>query len=172
MTTRARAAAPRADDSPRMPDSAQQSGAGTGLWVYAVVPEEAIVPDVTGVDETPVRLVTHGSLSAAVSEVALERPAGRRRELVAHNDVVNALAEHNAAVAPVQFGSILFDEQDVVDTLLAPHHDEHVEVLAGLKNLRQYNLRASYVGDAVLGEVVRDRPDIAELRARTRDLPE
>jgi len=155
-----------------MPDSAQQPDGAVGLWVYAVVPEDSEVPGVTGVDDAPVRLVAHGSVAAAVSEVALDRPAGRRRELLAHTEVVNALADENAAVAPVQFGSILLDEQEVVQSLLEPRHDEHVDVLSWLRNRRQYNLRASYVGDVVLGEVVRDRPDVADLRARTRELPE
>jgi Gas vesicle synthesis protein GvpL/GvpF len=75
-------------------------------------------------------------------------------------------------VLPVQFGSVLADRDSVISELLAPEHDRFVHQLAELEGRRQFNLRASYVADRVLVEVVQADPTIAELRRRTRGLPE
>jgi hypothetical protein len=83
---------------------------------------------------------------------------------------VDALAS-KGPVLPVQFGSILGDRDSVVRDLLAPAHDRFVEQLAGLEGCHQFNLRATYVEEQVLAEIVQMHPDIAELRRRTRDLP-
>ena len=41
-----------------------------------------------------------------------------------------------------------------------------------MRGKQQFNVRATYVEEMVLAEVVDENADIAELRARTRDLPE
>jgi len=110
-------------------------------------------------------------VAAAVSVIALDRPPGRRAELMAHNSVVDTLA-NASTVLPVKFGSIMIDRESVVGDLLAPSHDRFVDLLTNLSGCRQFNLRASYVQDQVLAEVVQNDPEIAELRRRTRELPE
>ena len=144
----------------------------TGTYVYAVVPAlEAAAPSkMRGIDDATVEFVVHGSLAAAVGQITLDRPPGRRRELVAHSDVVNALAGRGPVI-PVRFGSIMHDESEVVADVLAAHHDHMVDTLERLRGTTQLNLRATYVEDQLLAEVVRDRPDIAELRRRTKSLP-
>ena len=76
------------------------------------------------------------------------------------------------AVLPVQFGSILEDRDSVVADLLAPAHDRFVDLLANLEGRHQFNLRATYVAGPGAGRGRADPPEIAELRRRTRDLPE
>jgi hypothetical protein len=154
-----------------MPEG-REAPSSTGCYVYAVVPAEAGAdPGLRGIDGGAVERIVHGDVAAATTVVPLERPAGRRAELLAHTAVVNALAEAGA-VLPVQFGSIMADSDSVVTQLLAPEHDRLVQQLARLEGRRQFNLRASYVTDQVLTEVVQRHPEIAELRERTRDLPE
>jgi hypothetical protein len=144
----------------------------TGCYVYGVVPAHtAADPTLLGIDGGSVERIIHGDIAAATTVVPLDRPAGRRAELLAHNAVVNALAEAGP-VLPVQFGSIMADRDSVVDRLLAPEHDRLVQQLERLEGRRQFNLRASYVTDQVLTEVVQRHPEIADLRRRTRDLPE
>jgi hypothetical protein len=144
----------------------------TGLYVYGVVPVTGgSRVSVRGIDDTDVDLVEHGSVAAAVSQIALDRPPGRRAELMAHTRVVDALSSEGP-VLPVQFGSILGDRETLVEELLAPEHDRFVDLLQNLEGRHQFNLHATYVEEQVLGEVVVTDPEIAELRRRTRGLPE
>jgi hypothetical protein len=141
-------------------------------WVYGVVPAAFEVPEgITGIDAVDVEMITEGDLAALVSLIALDRPPGRRADLLAHAAVVDAAA-YAGPVVPVQFGSILADRTAVVDDFLIPNDERFKELLAGVHGRSQYNLRASYDEDVVLAEVVAEHPEVAELRARTRDLPE
>jgi hypothetical protein len=143
----------------------------TGYYVYGVVPAGGGTRSpLRGIDDAVVELVEHEQVAAAVSVIGLDRPPGRRAELMAHTEVVDGLAAAGP-VLPVTFGSVMASRDDVVHDLLAPDHDGLVDQLANLAGCRQFNLRATYVEDQVLGEVVRDHPEIAELRRRTRELP-
>lgn len=145
----------------------------TGFYVYGVVrPEPGRVPDgLTGVDEAPVRLVAAGELAAAVGLMTLDRPPGRRADLLAHTAVLDALAA-DGPVVPVQFGAVLPEVDHVVRELLEPRHDEFVQLLSELDGRRQFTVRGRYDEAAVLAEVVAEDPEIAGLREHTRGLPE
>jgi hypothetical protein len=143
----------------------------TGIYVYGVVPATGGSRlSLRGIDAAEVEAVEHGSVAAMVSEIAVDRPPGRRAELMAHTEVVDTLSSAGS-VLPVQFGSILSDRESVVEELLAPDHDRFVDLLQNLEGRHQFNLRATYVEEQVLGEIVQTNSDIAELRRRTRDLP-
>ena len=143
----------------------------TGWFVYAVVPAGLELPEgLAGLDDEPVRLVVHGEVAAAVTPMALERPPGRRKELVAYTRVVDTLAG-TGPVIPVRFGSVLADEEDVAAGLLEPHAPDFAVTLEELAGHAQFNVRASYLEQVVLAEVVASDPEVAELRRRTRDLP-
>jgi hypothetical protein len=142
----------------------------TGCYVYAVVPADADVAGILGVDDQPVHLVEAGDVAVAVSPLDLDRPPGRRAELMAHSRVVEALASAGPVV-PVRFGSIVLDEDAAVDEVLSDDRDL-TALLQRLAALVQLNLRATYVEEQVLAEVVESDPVVAELRRRTRDLPE
>jgi hypothetical protein len=132
--------------------------------VYAVVPADLEPPgDLHGLDDEPVRVIRHGRVGAVVSEMALVRPPGRRADLTAYTQVVEGLASTGPA-APVQFGA--------VEDLLAPAEDDLAAVLESLRGRVQFNLKASYIEDVVLAEVVAADPTIRQLRERTRLVPE
>jgi len=152
-----------------MPE-AHERAPETGYYVYGVVPATGGSP-LHGIDQAAVEYVAHEEVAAAVSVIALDRPPGRRAELMAHNSVVDALA-NETTVLPVKFGSIMADRDSIIHDLLAPSHDRFADLLANLAGCRQFNLRATYVQDQVLAEVVQSNPEIAELRRRTRELPE
>jgi gas vesicle protein GvpL/GvpF len=141
-------------------------------WVYGVVPAGFEVPEgLTGIDEVPVETISEGDLAALVSVIDLDRPPGRRADLFAHAAVVDAAA-YAGPVVPVQFGSVLADRIAVVEDFLTPNGERFDELLTVIEGRSQYNLRASYQEDVVLAEVVAEDPEVAELRAWTRDLPE
>jgi hypothetical protein len=144
----------------------------TGLFVYAVVRAERDLPDdLAGVDGSALALVPYGDLGAVVGRVALDRPPGRRADLAAYAAVMEALLP-GGAVAPLAFGCLMPDDHTVVTELLAPREGELTALLGQLEGRVQYNVRASYVEDAVLAEIVRTDPEIQQLRDRTRGLPE
>lgn len=145
----------------------------TGCLIYGVVrSDSAPVPDdLSGVDSAPVRLVVHQRVAAAVGVIQLDRPPGRRADLLAYSSVLDFLAA-SGAVAPVQFGSILADEESVVQDLLAPSEQQFAELLDELSGRAQFNLGAAYHDGVALAEIVATDPDVAGLREQTRDLPE
>jgi hypothetical protein len=145
----------------------------TGVYVYGIVEagDARVPPGLTGLDDEPVRLVTHGDVAAAVSPVALERPAGRRAEVMAHSRVLEALAA-TGPVVPVQFGSIVGDVETVTHELLDPGAERWTGLLEALHDRAQLNLRVTYHEDVVLAEVVAEDADVARLRERTRGVPD
>jgi len=144
---------------------------GEGCYVYGVVSADAGTVGVSGLDDAPVHLVRHGPTAALVSVVRLERPPGRRNDLLAHSRVLDTFAAAGAVV-PVRFGSILLDEESVRSEVLEPRQDQFVQLLGELSGALQFNLQARYDEGTVLTEVVTGDPEIAALRERTRDLSE
>ncbi len=144
---------------------------GEGCYVYGVVLAETAAVGVAGLDDAPVRLLRNGPVAALVSPVQIERPPGRRHDLLAHSRVLDAFAA-NGPVVPVRFGSILLDEEAVRADLLAAQQDRFTELLAELAGTLQFNLQARYDEATVLAEVVGSDPEIARLRERTRDVSE
>jgi hypothetical protein len=152
-------------------DSTTETSAGIACYVYAVVPAGVTLPALSGVDDVPVRMVTVGDVAAGVGDVALDRPPGRRAEILAHSRVVDALAAETVVV-PVRFGSMLEDDRSVVEDLLLPEQEQFADYLEQLRGRAQFTVRATYHEDTALAEVVSTRPEIAELRRLTRELPE
>jgi hypothetical protein len=144
----------------------------TGCLVYGVVDPDTVLPDgLRGVDDEPVHVVRNGVVAAVVGPYRLDRPAGRRAELVAFGSVLDALVAAGPVV-PVRFGSVMHDEQQVLTDLLETDGHYFRELLDEVRGRVQLNLRATYLEDVVLEEVVRSDPRVAELRAATRELPE
>lgn len=149
-----------------------EMGPERGCYVYGVVPAGSPgVEGLTGVDGAGIELVPHGAVAAVVGVIRVERPPGRRADLVAHHEVLDALAARGPVV-PVRFGSVMRDRQEVVELLLAQDEDRLAGLLEELTGRSQFNLRGSYQESAVLAEVVAEDPEVAALRERTRDLPE
>lgn len=142
----------------------------TALFVYGVVRADAEVPASVGVAGSPVRTVAHDEVMAVVGEVDVSRPVVRKADLQAYQQVLDRLAAEGPVV-PVRFGTALPDATSVVDVLLADR-PELVELLDTLEGRTQLTLRARYVEDVVLAEVVAQDPVIRDLNERTRGVPE
>lgn len=145
----------------------------TGWFVYGVTDADATLPDgLAGIDEEPVRLVVHGRVAVLVSRIVLDRPPGRGADLFAYHGVLDAVAAEDVTVAPVRFGSVLADEQELVEDLLAPEEDYFAELLGGLQGRKELLLQGVYEQELLLGEIVATDPEVADLRSRTRGVPE
>jgi hypothetical protein len=147
--------------------------ADTGLYVYGIVPapSASLPADLSGMDGDAVELVTHDELGAVVTAIALPRPPGRRRDLLSHSDVLNAIAREGDVV-PLRFGTVFSDAPAVVSELLSSRTESLVKLLDRVAGAVQLNLRATYVEERVLAEVVAGDSEIRRLRDRTKGLPE
>lgn len=158
------------------PSETDQLIAPIGYYVYGMVRAGAgavaLPADLVGIDGAPVRTVELGDIAAVVAEISLERPPGRRSELLAHSAVLDTLLASGIVVVPVRFGSLVADRTSLVEDLLAPSAEYVSALLEELAGRAQYNLRATYHESVVLAEVVAEDPAISSLRDLTRDLPE
>ncbi|MGW4698040.1 GvpL/GvpF family gas vesicle protein [Kitasatospora cineracea] len=150
-------------------------------YVYGIVPADAPGPDeAAGADgfvgvgdpPEPVRRVRHGDVAALVSEIDPRRPLGTPQDLIGHARVLDAVAAGRTAVLPFRFGAVVRDPAAVTDELLAPQGERFRSALEELAGLAQFTVRGTYREEAVLREIVEQRPDIARLRAETAALPE
>jgi len=120
----------------------------------------------TGVGDPPVgvRAVRSGDVAALVSDVSAADMSGQgvrgmRRDMKAHSAVLNALAA-KVTVLPARFGVVLPDERTLIAEFLQPRRAALVEHLAQLEGTVEVTLRASYVEEQVLQDVVRSRPEL------------
>lgn len=165
----------------------------TQAWrVYGIVPAETELPDLRAVDSQPpdldpqtdvheeapdvaereLQLLRHGPIAAVVEAIDPSR-AARRRDLLAHSAVLNALAIQGPVI-PIAFGSAFPERDQVVDGLLAtPGTAEALtERLEQLRGHAQFQIRVRYLMDDLLARIVAADSEISELRERTRDVPE
>lgn len=142
------------------------------MYVYGLVPADTELPSgLKGLGPSgQVSTVVHGDLAALVGDVPTDRPLGTRDDLMAHETVVDAVAERTA-VLPMRFPAVI-EEDGVVEELLAPHHDHFVAVLRDLDGHTQYSLKGRYEEEPVLGEVLEEHPEIRELQQEIHGLPE
>lgn len=146
--------------------------------VYGIVPADARLPDLNQAEgeedlrERDLQILRHGAIAAVVEEIDATRPA-RRRDLLAHSAVLNALAAEGPVI-PIAFGSAFpARDQVVTEFLAAPGSAEALaERLEELRGCAQFQIRVRYLMDDLLAGIVASDPHIAELRRRTRDLSE
>jgi len=141
-------------------------------YVYGIVPADIKLPaDLRGLGGGEVSLVRQDDLAGVVSEISTGQALGTREDLLAHEDVVEALAAETTTL-PLRFGSVVTTADALVEEMLIPYHDWFTEVLDDLAGGREYAVVGVYVEDAVIREVLEEEPEVAQLRERIRGLPE
>ena len=153
-----------------------QPGAALGSYVYGIVragerlPED-LVPVRGEGDEARLGLVSHERVAAVVSDVPVDRPLGSRQDLMAHEQVLNAIAQHTT-VLPMRFGGVVTDDDAVTDELLGPHEDYFAWALEQVEGTAQFTLRGSYDEGALMERIVSADPEIRRLSERIREVDE
>lgn len=144
----------------------------TARYVYGLVSADTeLPPNLDGLGPSGrVSTIAHERIAAIVSDVPTDRPLGTRDDLIAHERVLDTIAERSA-VLPMRFPAVV-EEEGVVQELLAPHQERFVEALARVEGLVQFTLKGRYEQDAVLREIAQADEEIMALRERVRDLPE
>jgi hypothetical protein len=145
-----------------------REGVAAPVYVYGVVRAAAIAPRCSGVLEERVALVKSGAVAALLSHIRTKRVRAKRRDLLAHSDVLQA-AHSTGVVLPLRFGTLFADEGDLRARFLEPRHDELLALLGRYEGMSEMRLRASYHDrDDVLAAIVAGDPEIAALRDATR----
>jgi len=75
-------------------------------------------------------------------------------------------------VLPVRFGTVMADDQAVVEQFLAPAHDELAASLAEMADKVQLTVKGFYDEQALMASVVARSPTVARLREQVAGLPE
>jgi Gas vesicle synthesis protein GvpL/GvpF len=142
------------------------------VYVYGIAPaSERIEIQAPGVgpDEQAVRRIVHRELAALVSDVEAG-PLVAARGLRAHWRVLeDAVAK--ATVLPVRFGTVMDNDEAVIERFLAPRHDDLVAKLAELSGKVQLSVKAFYDEERLLRGVVQESAAVAQLSQRVRGRP-
>jgi hypothetical protein len=169
--------AARAAEKPRALD--RPSDTGGNVYLYGIVRWPVpggltALRTAAGVGDPPssVRVIRSGDLAALVSDVsAAEMSAqgvrGMRRDMKAHSSVLNALAA-KVTVLPARFGVVLPDEGALIAEFLDPRRRALEEFLEQLDGTVEVTLRATYIEEQVLRELVSARPELAAGRCARR----
>jgi hypothetical protein len=145
--------------------------AETAVYVYGILPgdvEYEEPPTGLGTPPSPVRLVRHRDIAALVSDVEVSNRLGTPDDLLVHEELLDASAA-TVPVLPLRFGAVLANEDAVAAELLEPYYDEFSAALEELEGFQEYIVRARYVQEAILREIVAEDPRATALSEQTRD---
>ncbi|MEM6429663.1 MAG: GvpL/GvpF family gas vesicle protein [Deinococcota bacterium] len=125
---------------------------------------EPILADLAGIGESsPPRIIELGNIRAIVSDKPEDRYRVSRKNLKAHNAVIDALRVVLATV-PVRFGTLAPSESALNHAI----HEAQDDILALFDNVRgaaEYALRAEWFNkDALLAELGETHPELAPLK--------
>src|SRR3954447_13023042 len=97
--------------------------ADTPTYIYGLTFADTPLPEgLTGLGPSgKVWKIAHQDVVAIVSDVPVDRPLGKRKDLMAHESVVDTIAAEST-ILPMRFGAVV-KEDGVMTELLQPHHD-------------------------------------------------
>ena len=141
-------------------------------YVYGVIraaeaPRPAKSAGIGGAD---VGVTALDDLAALTSPLESTTVRARRRDLMIHSDVLAAALEHGTVV-PLQFGTVFENAEAVVSEFLEPRRKELTKLLDQLEERVELSVKAFYVEEAILAEIIRQNSRIARLREATRSAP-
>ena len=144
------------------------------VWLYGVVPAGAKLEELKRRrDRLPsdIRTIEIDDLAVIVGDPPPENDAkALRDQALAHARVLEA-AVVDTPVVPFRFGMVV-EDSGIGSEVLAARHDELAQTLEQVKDDFQFTVKAEYLEDVVLGEIIESQPTIAQLREQTRGLDE
>ena len=132
-------------------------------YVYGVVRARTPPPARPGIHGGAVGTIAADGTAALVSDVSGDELEAGREELLVHAQVLEDALEVGV-VLPMRFGAVMASADAVRTDLLDRHHDALVSQLAELEGKVELRLRAVFEETALMTEVVRENPEIADLR--------
>jgi hypothetical protein len=149
---------------------ADQLAAGAGCYLYGIVPASAAPVAPGGGAAGPehrATLVPYGRIAGLVRTPLTGPVRPTRPELLGHAGLLDQLAA-TVPVLPMRFGTVLGSPAAVTREVLEPNHDAYAAALAALAGRAQFMVAARYHEEAVLREVLAERPAVLHLRHRLR----
>lgn len=141
-----------------------------GVYVYAIIQEGKRLPKKAGgvgSPAAPLRTIRHGQVAAVVSD-APPKLRARRRDLLAHQDLLMRLAD-DGPVLPMRFGMVAPDEETVRGQLAVGETD-HVAALEYLSDAVEVNVKALPAQNG-LASLVAEDTRVRRLRDEVRRRP-
>ncbi len=130
-------------------------------YVYCVTRSGREPGPLVGIDGESLTKVSANGIAAFVSDVSGRDLVLGRQEMDAHARVLEQ-AMHEGTVLPVRFGVVMPGPDAVLTDLLLAHHEELERQLEELDGTVELRLRAIYDEQALMREVVREHPAIAQ----------
>ncbi|WP_016699675.1 GvpL/GvpF family gas vesicle protein [Actinoalloteichus spitiensis] len=140
------------------------------FYLYGIIrgdhPADLSSHDGVGPDRPPLRVLRDGGLAVVVSEAPRDL-RGKRRDLIAHQRVLDALGEQGA-VLPFGFGVVSPDEGTVLGELAggAAHFSR---LLDEVDQMVEINVKVTHREDVVLRQILLADPELLRLNERTRE---
>lgn len=139
-------------------------------YVYGITEAAFELPPLAGVAEADVGLVTCGGLAAVVSDAGETPLRATAAGLKAHTRVLDTLAAQTT-VLPLRFGTVVEDDQAVVDALLRPNAEHLEELLDRLDDHVQLTVKVFNDEDDALRAVMTSDPRVARLWQKVQGVP-
>lgn len=137
------------------------------VYVYGVTSVDAEIPDLTGVGDRPVRATSLGDVAAVVSDLPDLDDFGTPADIRAHTTVLDGLASR-ISVLPMAFGTIVPNIGGLREISDPDRQQQYLAALERVEGATQFSVRARYVEETVIRELVQENPAVARLREATR----
>jgi len=137
-----------------------------GKYLYAVIScQDAREFTARGIGEQgdPVYTINHRRLAAVVSDSPMIEYDSSRRNMMAHNFVLEEVMEE-FDLLPVRFNTIAPDARSVGERLLARRYEEFTQLLGQMEGRVELGLKAFWYEGPVFEEIVRENSRIRTLR--------
>ena len=141
------------------------------VYVYGVVAASAHIPDtLRGVEDAAVWSLPYENIAAVVSSRAAEPLRASASSLKAHSRVLDQLTS-TTTVLPLRFGTVLTDEESVVDSMLRPNAGELESLLDRLDGHVQLTVKVFHDEDEVITDIVRSDTRVRQLSKKVQGVP-
>lgn len=149
--------------------------ATTGTYLYGIVRSLPSGPPqlpAVGDSAAEIRTIESANCVAIVSNAADAFVDATADDLRAHSDVLQELLGASNALVPLRFGTVYPDDATIVRDLLDARGEELKVLLQLVENRVEARLKAFYVEQTILGEIIAEQSEVADLRRRTQTLSE
>jgi hypothetical protein len=139
-------------------------------YVYGVVRGGTLQRlDAEGVSSAAVEQIERDGLVALTSPLPTKDLRVKRRDLHRHLQVLEE-AFAATTILPCPFGTVVASTDEIENDLLVAQRDELLSALDRLDGKVQMNVKAAYVEEELLLDIVSTQPEIARLRESAKQL--
>jgi hypothetical protein len=125
-------------------------------YLYGIVAASDAKPTAAAVSQQ-LGAVVHRNIAALYSPVRADEVATEDVRILRRH----AIVARGVTVLPFAFGTALPDEDAVIRRFLAPQHARLLQALRQVQGQVEMTVKANYLQDRVLSEVVAQRPELA-----------